>query len=285
MMPKTYRGLDYPPLGSQKGAVQPPPMQSASSVIDALSNGDATAGKESMARFMGMQHPAHVHAAQYRAGAAYDQFGPAAAAQFSKAPGPDHSMQPYPENRFGLLGLLNVIRATDHDLNILALGTDLTTLGLNLNSSECLYATFGSPFAEAPSRRNPEFSLPQCYSVHSTQAPPLAKMSAFSEEILFYTFYAMPKSIMQLAAAAELYKREWRYHKELQRWFTWATNSEQNVKTPTFERGSFVFFDPAQWDRVRRDNFTIYNEHIEERREVPTLPLPQSSAAGAASGQ
>ncbi len=38
--------------------------------------------------------------------------------------------------RFGMLGLLNVIKMTDPDLNMLALGTDLTTLGLNLNSSE-----------------------------------------------------------------------------------------------------------------------------------------------------
>lgn len=39
-------------------------------------------------------------------------------------------------HRFGLRGLLTVIRMTDQDLNTLALGTDLTTLGLNLNSPE-----------------------------------------------------------------------------------------------------------------------------------------------------
>lgn len=38
--------------------------------------------------------------------------------------------------QFGLLGLLHVIRMTDADLNTLALGLDLTTLGLNLNSPE-----------------------------------------------------------------------------------------------------------------------------------------------------
>lgn len=37
---------------------------------------------------------------------------------------------------FGLLGLLSVIRMTDPDLSMLALGSDLTTLGLNLNSPE-----------------------------------------------------------------------------------------------------------------------------------------------------
>ena len=34
------------------------------------------------------------------------------------------------------MGLLGVIRMTDQDLNTLALGCDLTTLGLNLNSVE-----------------------------------------------------------------------------------------------------------------------------------------------------
>ena len=51
--------------------------------------------------------------------------------------------------RYGLMGLLSVIRMTDQDLSTLALGTDLTTLGLNLNSSDCLYATFASPWADA----------------------------------------------------------------------------------------------------------------------------------------
>lgn len=38
--------------------------------------------------------------------------------------------------KYGLLGLLGVIRMTDPDLNMLALGSDLTTVGLNLDSAE-----------------------------------------------------------------------------------------------------------------------------------------------------
>jgi CCR4-NOT transcription complex subunit 2 len=66
-------------------------------------------------------------------------------------------------DRFGLLGLLSVIRMSDPDLTTLALGTDLTTLGLNLNSRENLYKTFASPWADGPVRGEPEFTLPQCY--------------------------------------------------------------------------------------------------------------------------
>jgi hypothetical protein len=39
-------------------------------------------------------------------------------------------------SEYGLKGLLKIIRMSDLDLNTLALGTDLTTLGLDLNSTE-----------------------------------------------------------------------------------------------------------------------------------------------------
>jgi hypothetical protein len=51
------------------------------------------------------------------------------------------------EGGYGLAGLLDVIRMTDKDLNTLALGSDLTTFGLNLNSSDSLYLSFSSPFS------------------------------------------------------------------------------------------------------------------------------------------
>eukprot|EP00965_Chrysotila_dentata_P065237 2161853-Pleurochrysis_carterae.AAC.1 len=109
-------------------------------------------------------------------------------------------------DRFGLMGILSVIRMTDQDLNTLALGTDLTTLGLNLNSSDCLYATFASPWADAPAQCDPEFNLPQCYYMQ----PPALKTSHFSKlqlETLFYIFYNMPRDTLQAYAATELCAR------------------------------------------------------------------------------
>lgn len=72
---------------------------------------------------------------------------------------------------FGLLGLLSVIRMSDPDLTSLALGIDLTTLGLNLNSTENLHKTFGSPWSDEPAKGDPEFSVPQCY--YAKQPPAL----------------------------------------------------------------------------------------------------------------
>ena len=60
---------------------------------------------------------------------------------------------------FGLLGLLSVIRMTDPDLTTLALGTDLTTLGLNLNSPDNLHKTFASPWSDGPLKPEPEFKV------------------------------------------------------------------------------------------------------------------------------
>ena len=55
-------------------------------------------------------------------------------------------------DQFGMAGLLTFIRVADSDPNLvsLALGSDLTTLGLNLNSPEPLYNNFGGPWAENP---------------------------------------------------------------------------------------------------------------------------------------
>jgi len=50
-------------------------------------------------------------------------------------------------------------------LSRLCAGSDLTTLGLNLNATEALYATFASPWAETPTTREPKFFLPPCYNL------------------------------------------------------------------------------------------------------------------------
>lgn len=71
---------------------------------------------------------------------------------------------------FGLLGLLSVIRMSDPDLTSLALGVDLTTLGLNLNSSENLHKTFASPWSDEPAKSDPEFTVLQCYNAKQPPA-------------------------------------------------------------------------------------------------------------------
>ena len=69
-------------------------------------------------------------------------------------------------DQFGMIGLLTFIRAAETDPNLvsLALGADLTTLGLNLNSEVNLFPTFGGPWAETPCRpQDIDFHVPHEY--------------------------------------------------------------------------------------------------------------------------
>ncbi|KUF99078.1 hypothetical protein AM588_10011150 [Phytophthora nicotianae] len=132
-----------------------------------------------------------------------------------------------PSNQYGLLGMLHtIIRPGNGDATKnLAMGCDLTSLGLNLNSAEPLYPTFASPWSEEQLTKEPQFSLPMCYY----NQPPVLKtthLSKFHLETLFFIFYSMPKDVLQAYAAQELYSREWRYHAELKTWLKRASPAD-----------------------------------------------------------
>jgi len=149
--------------------------------------------------------------------------------------------------KYGLLGILKVIRMTDPDLNTLALGMDLTTLGLNLNSPECLYTTFASPWSDSPARKDPKFYLPTCYY----QNPPhlkTAHLQKFSDETLFYIFFNMPRDTLQAYAAAELYNRGWKFHRELKAWFELKAASDTMVPQEVEGQERWFIFDPLVWE-------------------------------------
>jgi CCR4-NOT transcription complex subunit 2 len=165
-------------------------------------------------------------------------------------------------DRFGLLGLLSVIRMTDPDVTTLALGTDLTTLGLNLNSPEALWKTFASPWADGAGKPEPDFRTPSCYLAPPPRLTP-AYFGRFQPDTLFYIFYGMPGDQAQVYAADELSNRGWYYHKELKTWLTRAPNTEPLQKTDRFERGTFFLFDPSTWNVVSKENFTVTFEGLE----------------------
>ncbi|CAN8248501.1 unnamed protein product [Cochlearia groenlandica] len=166
-------------------------------------------------------------------------------------------------DRFCLLGLLDVLNRSNPELTSLALGIDLTTLGLDLNSSGNLYKTFASPWTNEPAKTEVEFTVPNCY--YSTPPPPLNRASCkrFSYELLFYTFYSMPKDEAQLYAADELYERGWFYHKELRLWFFRV--GEPLVRTALYERGTYECFDQKSFKAVRKENIVIKYEQLEKR--------------------
>uniref|UniRef100_A0A6B2L1G4 NOT2/NOT3/NOT5 C-terminal domain-containing protein n=2 Tax=Arcella intermedia TaxID=1963864 RepID=A0A6B2L1G4_9EUKA len=174
----------------------------------------------------------------------------------SSAPSTPSPLQGQDPDPFGLLGLLRILKTTDRDLHMLSSGTDLTTLGLNLGSSDALYATFASPFSDVPLKREPEYQIPSCYYIRPPLAPPTDKMSLFSDETLFYIFYSMPKDALQFAAAAELQNRDWTYHTELKLWFQRSPGTTAQVKS-NYEQGSYIYFDVQHWEKRRKTNFRM----------------------------
>ncbi|XP_042434941.1 probable NOT transcription complex subunit VIP2 isoform X4 [Zingiber officinale] len=109
-----------------------------------------------------------------------------------------------PPDPFGLLGLLSVNRMNNPDLSSLAIGIDLTTLGLNLNSSDNIHKTFGSPWCNEPAKGEPDYCVPTCYYAKPPPCLHHIYISKFQLSTLFYIFYSMPKDEAQLHASYEL---------------------------------------------------------------------------------
>ncbi|KAJ2782335.1 bck1-like resistance to osmotic shock [Coemansia interrupta] len=174
-------------------------------------------------------------------------------------------------DRFGMLGIL-----TTNEY-----GFDVSKFGLPLPSAGLLYPTFGSPWTDQSQSYGliePDFKLPACYNASHTQ-PAMTKIQSFVDETLFYIFYTMPRDELQLAAAEELYRRQWRYHKEMRLWLTKDPESQPTARTQRGEQGVFVFFDPSVWQKVKKE-FMVFYEHLEDRG--PLTANAESAAAAAA---
>lgn len=179
------------------------------------------------------------------------------------------------KDQYGIVGLLAFIKAaeTEPALTHLALGTDLTTLGLNLNSPDQLHHKFQSPFSRQPCRlQDIDYFVPSEYLTNTSIRDKLApiKLGRYGEDLLFFVFYSYPGDIMQFAAAAELYNRDWRFHKEERVWITRAQGLEPTRKTAHFEQGTYLFFDCKNWKKTAKD-FHLEYEKLEERPQLPNL--------------
>ena len=222
----------------------------------------------------GSADAARVHA--LRAAQALPGGGPGGPPQQQQQQQPAPTPAPAAGDRYGLLGLLGVIRMADADLTTLALGTDLTTLGLALGSPDPLHTTFASPWADAPCRPDPEWRSPACY-LHTPPRLAPGHFARFALETLFFAFYAMPGDEAQVFAADELARRGWTFHKEYRVWVARVPGAEPAAKTPTGERGSFLVFDTGAWETVRKDGFVLHYDALER---PPNLPRGGSGSGG-----
>lgn len=161
---------------------------------------------------------------------------------------------------FGLLGLLDVIRMQDEDLVTLALGTELSSLGVNLQASR-LANHMGLPWADNPSTERLPFVLPSCY-LDLTSSLPQAAFSSMPAEVLLYSFYSMTGDVLQSCAAEQLYQTGWFYNGEQQLWYTRKDGSAKDSASassssatpasrgPPRPTDKWVFFNVKVWQKA-----------------------------------
>lgn len=173
-------------------------------------------------------------------------------------------------DRWGLLGLLAMIKNADPDQALLSVGTDLGTMGLDMQQQGNLYSTFITPWADSSAAHTvePDFHLPGCYNVQPPPPGP-GKAVAFSDETLFFMFYSSPRDALQEIAAQELYNRNWRYHKELRIWLTKESGTAPSQKVPGGEQGTYTFWDPDNWGKERKEMIVLYADLEEKNVTAP----------------
>ncbi|VBB31129.1 unnamed protein product [Acanthocheilonema viteae] len=94
------------------------------------------------------------------------------------------------------------------------------------------------------------------------------KFPLLEEDVLFYLFYNYPGEQYQIAAAYELYIREWRYHKMRRVWLRRFDYKSVKECTTIYEKGSYSVFDPFRWRKLSVKMVLFYKD-LENK---PTLP-------------
>ncbi|KAJ4951814.1 hypothetical protein NE237_028646 [Protea cynaroides] len=172
----------------------------------------------------------------------------------------DQFIQQYQISRASLS--FNCHKVSNPNLNSLALGTDLITLGSLL-----------PPWSAEPEKGEHVYTVPESRLLFKIQP-----------ETLFYIFYSLLKDEAQLPKGKikingttpfldltisclifSQANRGWFYHRELRLWLIRVSNMEPLVKTNTYERGSYLCFDPNTWETVRKDNFVLHYKMLEKR--------------------
>ncbi|KAI3405370.2 CDC36 [Candida oxycetoniae] len=168
--------------------------------------------------------------------------------------------------KYGLKNLSSLVRMEQSDYTNYAIGQDISKCGLDLNSDVEILKNWASPWSETSrSEVEPFFQIPT-FLQNSTLAKkgksPGAietKIQSLTDETLFYIFYMKPRDTLQEYAARELVARNWRYHKDIQVWLTKDSNIEPVLIGQDVEKGVYIFFDPHNWEKIRKEFVLHYS--------------------------
>jgi CCR4-NOT transcription complex subunit 2 len=138
-----------------------------------------------------------------------------------------------------------------------------------MESQNDLYPSFLSPFSESQARPYEiDYQVPFEYQMGMQireKLPPL-NFNTLNEDTLFFLFYLFGNDHVQLLAAAELYRRDWRYHKEERIWLTRIKNIMPDHKYDTYETGVYCVFDVQLWRKTHK-SMRIDYEKLDGRKD------------------
>lgn len=165
-------------------------------------------------------------------------------------------------DQYGLKALSGILKMQQCDQTQVVIGSDLSLMGLDLSQPKRnLALTFASPWVETSRAEvEPPFRVPASFDVSGLKLPPADQtISTYTDETLFFIFYTKPKDLLQEMAARELIARNWRYHKDLQVWLTKSSDSEPVPINGGCERGVYIFFDPHNWMKIKKEFMLFYH--------------------------
>lgn len=166
-------------------------------------------------------------------------------------------------NIYGMEGLRSLVRMEQSNYTSFAIGQDISKTGLDLSKGSEILKNLASPWAETSrSEVEPYFTLPREIRPENIIPPPEPcdnKIQSFTDETLFYIFYMRPRDTLQEYAARELVARNWRYHKDIQVWLTKDSNVEPVLISQDVEKGVYIFFDPHNWEKIRKEFVLHYS--------------------------
>ena len=224
---------------------------------------------------------------------------------------------------YGLVGLLSFMKTApssslDPASSAIAVGLALTELGLRLNAPEPLHTSFASPWHDAAGSRPYDMDCPvppeylvsqQQQQIAAMRDPvqgttlssfgnralqqqqqfqmlPIQALRQSNEDVLFYLFYTCTSDYIQLLAAHELVRRQWRFHRRHEIWIQRADGHQAQDG----ETGLFEVFDHRSWKRERRELRVDYKDvdptelfQFIQQQQAQMNPTSHVSASSASS--
>lgn len=172
-------------------------------------------------------------------------------------------------DQYGMAGLVALLANTESNQNLfsLAIGYDISSINLNLNSKERIYQTYPGPWNEKQLKPYEiDYPVPSEYLVHHNIRDKISEFKAptYGDDLLFFLFYFFAGEQMQVYATRELYSREWRFHKDEGVWIRRMNSHMEKNPSGTYERGSYIYFDPINWMKMQKE-MTVEYDRLESQ--------------------